>query len=145
MDVSLAKINKGKNFFWAYSPEPCSLVLKVVHIAADGLIPAVSFLPCLGLVMANQLTRVFTDELASREATSRHHSSPLSLHLNHLQATLVSTEKLFSNFFKFLRLKKIIAKYLYNIPEDYFSNFTSKMVFGFLVLLRTGKWSLMLC
>ena len=27
----------------------------------------------------------------------------------------------------------------------FFSNFTSKMVFVFLVLLRTGKWSLMLC
>ncbi len=81
-------------------------MLKVVHIAANGFIPAVPLLPCLSLVMADQLTRILADELASSEATFGYHSSPLSLHLNNLQATLIFAKKLFSDFFKLLRLNK---------------------------------------
>ena len=81
-------------------------MLEVVHIAAYALVFAVSLLPGLGFLMADQFTRVLADELTSCEATRRDDPSPLSLDLDDFQTTFVFAEKLFSNFFKFLRLKK---------------------------------------
>ena len=92
-------------------------MLKVVHIAANALVFAVPLLPGLGFFMANQFTRVLADELTSGEATRGDDPSPLSLDLDDLQTALVFAEKLFSNFFKFFRLKKL--KYIINttIPD----------------------------